>query len=72
MNIMNLIGQVTRASNPMSMLMGMLNPNQKQLLSNFQNQNSEKQAEEIAKICNQRGISKSDLAQIINSLKGGN
>ena len=53
----------------MSMLMGMLNPNQKQLLSNFQNQNGEKQAEEIARICNQKGISKSDLAQIINSLR---
>lgn len=67
--MMNLLGQVANANNPMSMLMGMLNPDQKQLVNNFQNQPSEKQAEEIAKICNQKGISKTELAQIVNTLR---
>ena len=51
------------------MLMGMLNPTQKQMANQFQNQSQEKQAERIAQICNQKGISKSELAQIINSFK---
>ena len=49
----------------------MLNPNQKTLVNHFQNQPSEKQAAEIARICNEKGISKNDLANIINQLKGG-
>lgn len=55
----------------MSMLMGMLNPNQKTLVNNFRNQTSEKQAEAIAKMCNEKGITKDQLASIINQLKGG-
>lgn len=54
----------------MQMLMGMLNPNQKMLVNNFQGQPNEKQAEEIARMCNAKGITKNDLANIINSLKG--
>ena len=57
------------ATNPMQMLMGMLNPQQKNALDMFRNQSDEKQAEEIAKLCNQKGISKSELSQIINSFK---
>ena len=70
MNIQNLLGQMMNSSNPMQMLMGMLNPNQKMLVNNFQGQPNEKQAEEIARMCNQKGITKNDLANIINSLKG--
>lgn len=48
----------------------MLNPNQKQQTNQFQNKSKEEQAQMIADICNQKGISKNDLAQIINGLKG--
>ena len=51
--------------------MGLLNPQQKQAVSQFQNQPNNKQAEEIARICNEKGISKQDLANIINQLRGG-
>lgn len=47
----------------------MLNPQQKQAVGQFQNQTNEKQAEEIARICNQKGITKQDLANIINQLR---
>ena len=49
--------------------MTLLNPQQKQALNQFRNQPSEKQAEEIANLCNQKGISKNELAQLINSLR---
>ena len=71
LNIQNLLGQLASSNNPMQMLMGLLSPNQKSLVNNFKSQPSEKQAAEIARICNEKGISKSDLASIINSLKGG-
>ena len=51
------------------MLMGMLNPNQKQTANQFQNKSKEEQAEEIAKLCNEKGISKEQLQTIINNLR---
>ena len=53
----------------MSMLMGMLNPNQKQQASNFQNKSKQEQAEEIARICNEKGISKEQLQTIISNFR---
>lgn len=49
--------------------MGILNPQQKQMVSQLQNQPSDKQAEAIANYCNQNGISKDQLAQIISMLR---
>ena len=69
MNLQNLLGQMMNSTNPMQMLTSILNPQQRQMVSNFQNQPNEKQAEAIAKFCNERGISKQDLATIVNSLK---
>ena len=40
------------------------------MVGQFQNQPNEEQAKRIAEICNQKGISKQDLANIINQLKG--
>ena len=68
MNIQNLLAQMMNASNPMSMLTGMLNPNQKQQASQFQNKNQQEQAEEIARVCNEKGISKEQLQSIIGML----
>ena len=50
--------------------MGILTGNQKQAVNQFQNKNKEQQAEEIAKVCNEKGISKEQLQGIINMLKG--
>ena len=69
MNFQNLISQLGNSSNPMSMLMGMLNPNQKQMTSLFQSKSTQEQAEEIANKCNQLGITKEQLQQIINMFK---
>lgn len=66
MNIQNLMNQLGTASNPMQMLMGMLTGNQKQAVNLFQNKNSQQQAEDIAKLCNEKGISKEQLQSIIN------
>ena len=48
----------------------MLNPQQKQMTNQFQNQSNEKQAEIIARICNEKGIKKEELSQIINKING--
>lgn len=53
----------------MQMLMKTLNPNQTQLLNNFKGMNTNEQAEKIAKIANEKGLSKQDLQNIINSFK---
>ena len=66
MNIANLMSQLGNSSNPMAMLMGMLNPNQKQQANQFQNKSAQEQAEEIARICNEKGISKEQLQTIIS------
>ena len=51
----------------MALMMSMLNPNQKQMTNQFQNKSKEQQAEEIARICNEKGISKEQLQAIINN-----
>ena len=50
-------------------MMSMLNPNQKQLASQFQNKSQQEQAEQIAKICNEKGITKEQLQSIISNFK---
>ena len=68
MNLQNILSQIMNASNPMKMLTGMLTPQQNQMLSLFQNQPSDKQAQMLADICNQKNISKNDLMQIANMI----
>lgn len=69
LNFQNLMSQIMSSTNPMQMAMGILNPQQKQMVSQLQNQPSDKQAEAIANYCNQNGISKDQLAQIISMLR---
>ena len=68
MNMNNLISQLGASSNPVQMMMSMLNSNQKQMVSLFQNKSNQEQAEAIAKMCNEKGITKEQLANIINML----
>lgn len=63
----NLISQMNNASNPLGMLTSLLNPNQQQLLNMFKGKSKQEQAEQIAKVCNEKGINKEQLQAIINS-----
>ena len=67
MDMKNLISQMSNASNPLSMIMSMLNPNQQQLLNSFKGKSKQEQAEHIAKVCNEKGINKEQLQTIINN-----
>ena len=48
------------------MLMGMLTGNQKQTVNRFQNKTTQEQASEIARLCNDKGITKEQLQNIIS------
>lgn len=50
-------------------MMGMLNPNQKQIVNLFKGKTNQEQAEQIAKMCNEKGITKEQLQNIINTFK---
>ena len=63
------MSQLQSATNPAAMLMGMLNPNQKQLVSMFQGKTTQQQAEEIAQKANELGISKEQFTQLVQMLK---
>ena len=69
MNIQNLMNQLMKSTNPMSMLMNMLNPSQKQQVNQLQNKTDEEKAEAIAKICNEKGIDRQQLEQIISMFR---
>lgn len=68
MNLNNLLSQLGNATNPMTMITGMLNPNQKQMLNMFQMKDDNSKAQEIANYCNQNNISKEQLQSIINMI----
>lgn len=53
----------------MQMMMSLLNPQGEQALNSFKNKNKEQQAEELAKLCNENGITKEQLQQIIGMVK---
>jgi hypothetical protein len=59
------MAQMMNSSNPMQMMMGMLNPSQKQSVGNFRGLDKGHQAQAIADYCNQNGISKEQLANIL-------
>ena len=69
MNIQNIMSQLMKSTNPTQMLMNTLNPNQQQMVNQFQNKSDIEKAEQIAKICNEKGLSKEDLQNIINRFK---
>lgn len=54
MNMQNLLGQMMKSNNPMQLMMSLLNPQQKQTVNQFQNQPNQKQAETIARMCNEK------------------
>ena len=68
MNMQNFLGQLSMSNNPMGMVLGML-PNQglKQSFTSLMNSKSdEERAQKLADWCNQRGITKEQLQQMLN------
>lgn len=68
MDIQNLLSQLTQANNPLQMLMGLISPQQQNQVSQLQNKSEYEQAEMLSKLCNEKGITKSDLEQIMKLL----
>lgn len=68
MDLRNFIGQLKASSNPMSMVLGMLpNQNLRASFSSLMNSNNdEERAQKIADWCNQNGITKQQLQQMVN------
>ena len=69
-NLQNLLSQTMMSKNPQMALLSLLNPQQLQLFNQLQNQPNEKQAEAIAQMCNEKGITKEQLAQVIQLTNG--
>ena len=69
-NLQNLMSQVMMSNQPAQALLGLLNPQQKQIFNQFQGKPNNEQAEMIAKICNEKGITKDQLVQIVNYFNG--
>ena len=61
-NLQSLMSQMMMSSQPQQALLNLLNPQQLQLFNQFQGQPNDKQAEAIAKMCNEKGISREQLA----------
>ena len=70
MNLQSILTQIGKSTNPMQMMMNLLNTSQKEQANQFQTKSKQEQAQMIADLCNQKGISKDDLSKIINGLKG--
>ena len=70
MNIQNLISQMMMSKQPMEALLNLLSPQQKSIFNNINGQSEEKQAEEIAKMCNKKGITKDQLASMLEMMRG--
>lgn len=51
------------------MLMGMISPQQQSLVNQFKSKPTQEQAEELSKLCNERGITKQDLEKIVNMFR---
>ena len=68
MNIQNLINQLGLATNPAQMMMNMLSPSQKQVANQFQNKTTQEQAEEIARVWNEKGLTKEQFEKLVKMI----
>lgn len=70
LNLQSVLSQAMMSNQPQQALLSLLNPQQMQIFNQFQSQPSNKQAEAIAQMCNEKGISKEQLAQMISFING--
>ena len=65
-NFQQIMGQLTRSSNPKQMIMSMLSPEQSTMANSFmQGGMTEQKAQEIANACNRAGITKEQLTKLM-------
>ena len=69
-NLQSLLSQLTMSNQPTQALLGLLDPQQKQIFSQMQGKSDLDKAEAIAKMCNEKGISKDQLSYIISYISG--
>ena len=69
-NLQTLMSQVLMSKQPQQALISLLNPQQLQLFNQLNNKTNEEQAAAIAKMCNEQGINKNQLAQMISLIHG--
>ena len=65
-----LISQILMSNQPQQAIINLLSPQQLQLFNQLNNKPSEEQAAAIAQMCNERGITQEQLAQILNLARG--
>jgi hypothetical protein len=58
------------SNQPQQALLSLLNPQQLQVFNQLNGKTDQEQAEAIARMCNQNGISKEQFAQMINLING--
>jgi len=68
MNLQNFLGQLNASKNPFAMVMSMLpNQNLKSTFSSLMySKSDEERAQKLADICNQQGITKEQLQQMLS------
>lgn len=54
----------------MEALLNLLSPQQKSIFNNLNRQSEERQAEEIARMCNEKGITKDQLSSMLEMVRG--
>lgn len=69
-NPQNLMAQILTSKQPYQAVLSLLNPQQLQLFNSLDGKPSNEQAAAIAQMCNERGITKDQYAQIVNLIKG--
>ena len=67
-NIQNLMSQLMMSNQPQQMLSSLLNPQQLQIFNGLSGKGSNEQAAAIAQMCNEKGITKDQLAQIVKMI----
>lgn len=65
-----LISQILMSNQPQQAIINLLSPQQLQLFNQLNNKPSKEQAAAIAQMCNERGITQEQLAQILNLARG--
>ena len=69
-NLQALMSQVLMSSQPQQALLNLLSPHQLNLFNAINNKPNEERAAAIAQLCNERGITKEQYAQMINLING--
>ena len=67
-NIQNLMSQLMMSNQPQQMLSSLLNPQQLQIFNGLSGKSGNEQAAAIAQMCNEKGITKDQLAQIVKMI----